>query len=63
MLKQFSNIEAALILPVISRFLITLVELLMAVTAIIIGLKYDYFHDIEKMKQAADSALPREPVG
>ena len=63
MLKQFSNIEGVLILPVHSRFLIPLVALLMAVTAIIIGLKYGYFHDIEKVKPAADSALPRESAG
>lgn len=51
MLRQFSNIEAALMLPVISRLLITAVELLMGAMGIMIGMKYHYFPQWEKYRQ------------
>ncbi len=51
MLKQFATIEAALILPVISRLLITAVELLMGLMGIMIGMKYHYFSQWEKYRQ------------
>ncbi|MFZ3104208.1 MAG: hypothetical protein WA096_05840 [Smithella sp.] len=40
MLRQFSGIEAALILPVATRILLTVVELFMGIVALIIGLRY-----------------------
>lgn len=43
MLKQFSGIEAALILPIVTRLLLTVVELFMVIVALIIGLRYGYF--------------------
>ena len=48
MLKQYSNIQAALILPVVARFLTIIVELLMLIVAIIIGIRYGYFTKIGK---------------
>jgi hypothetical protein len=48
MLKQFSNIEAALILPVVARFLTIIVELVIAIIAIIIGIRYGYFSGLGK---------------
>lgn len=50
MLKQFSNIEAALILPVVARILTIIVELLMMTIAIIIGVKYGYFSKLAKSR-------------
>lgn len=47
MLKQFSGIEAALILPIVTRILLTVVELIMGVVALIIGLRYRYFSGLE----------------
>jgi len=43
MLKQFSVIEAALILPIATRILLTVIELFMGIVALIIGLRYGYF--------------------
>jgi hypothetical protein len=51
MLKQFSNIEVALILPVVARMLTIIVELSMLIIAIIIGMKYGYFHELIKSRQ------------
>lgn len=48
MLKQFSNIETALILPVVARFLTILGELIMLTIAIIIGIRYGYFAGLGK---------------
>lgn len=49
-LRQFSNIEAALILPVVARFLTIIVEFLMVSIAIIIGIKLGYFNDVIKSR-------------
>jgi len=43
MLRQFSGIEAALILPIATRILLTVIELFMGIVALIIGLRYGYF--------------------
>jgi len=51
MLKQFSSIGAALILPVAARLLITVVELFMVGIAIIIGVKYGHFPKLAKNRQ------------
>jgi hypothetical protein len=51
MLKQFSNIEVALILPVVARMLTIIVELLMVIIAIIIGVRYGYFSKLSKSRQ------------
>ena len=48
MLKQFSNIEIALIIPIATRLLIIIVELFMAIIAIITGMKYGYFTKLAK---------------
>ena len=57
MLKQFSNIEAALILPVVARFLTIIVELLMVIVAIIIGMKYGYLNGIGKKNNHREEIL------
>lgn len=64
MLKQYSNIQAALILPVVARFLTIIVELLMVIIAIIIGMKYGYFRGIgiKDMKSGHGSILPGEEL-
>lgn len=41
-LKQFSNIETALILPIAGRLMVVIGEILFAVIAIIIGMRYGY---------------------
>jgi len=46
MLRQFSGIEAALILPIATRILLTVVELFMGIVALIIGLRYGYFSEL-----------------
>ncbi len=51
MLKQFSNIETALILPIAARLLITIVELFMGIVGIIIGIKRGYFPELTKSQQ------------
>lgn len=43
LLKQFSNIQAALILPLVARLLTIGVELFMGLLGLVIGLKYGYF--------------------
>jgi hypothetical protein len=51
MLKQFSNIETALILPIAARLLGLIVELSVGIIAIIIGMKYGYFPELTKSRQ------------
>jgi hypothetical protein len=51
MLKQFSSVEAALIIPLAARMIITIIELFMMITAIIIGMRYGYFSKIVKKEQ------------
>jgi glycosyltransferase 2 family protein len=51
MLKQFSNIEIALIIPIAARLLLSIIELLMGITGIIIGMKYGYFPKSVKNRQ------------
>lgn len=51
MLQQFSNVQAALILPVVARALNIVVELLMGLLGILIGMKYHYFPQWEKHRQ------------
>lgn len=48
MLKQFSNIEAALILPVVARLLTFVAELFMLTIAIAIGFRHGYFSGLGK---------------
>jgi glycosyltransferase 2 family protein len=48
MLKQFSNVETSLILPIAARLLCVIVELFMGVIGIIIGIKYGYFPELTK---------------
>ena len=45
MLKQFSNIQTALILPIAARLGFLVIEVLAVMTAIMIGIKYGYFPD------------------
>ena len=56
MLKQFSTMEIALIIPVAARLLAIIVELFMAIIAIIIGIKYGYFSKLVKTGQKEISA-------
>jgi glycosyltransferase 2 family protein len=51
MLKQFSTVEAALILPIAARLLLTIVELLMGITGLMMGMKYGYFPKPAKSPQ------------
>lgn len=51
MLKQFSNVETALILPIVIRLLYLMVELFMGIIGIIIGMKYGYFPKQVKGRQ------------
>jgi hypothetical protein len=51
MLKQFSNIETALILPIAVRLLSTIVEFFMGIIGIMIGIKYGYFPKLAKRPQ------------
>ena len=48
LLKQFLNIETALILPIVVRLLTIIVELIMLILALMIGLKYGYFYSLMK---------------
>lgn len=43
MLKQFSNLEIALILPIAMRLVYIIIELLFGIIGILVGMKYDYF--------------------
>jgi hypothetical protein len=51
MLKQFSSVETALILPIAARLLTIILELLMGIIGIIIGMKYGYFLKKTKRQQ------------
>lgn len=51
MLKQFTGIETALILPVAARLFYIIIELIMGIIGIIIGWKYNYFPDLTKNRQ------------
>lgn len=51
MLRQFTDIETALILPVAARLLYVADELFMGMIGILIGWKYDYFPDLTKNRQ------------
>jgi len=48
MLKQFSNIETALILPIAVRLMVVIGEILYAIIAVIIGLRYGYLSRSKK---------------
>ena len=43
MLKQFSNIDIALILPIVMRLIYIIIELLLGIIGILIGMKYKFF--------------------
>ena len=43
MLKQFSNIQTALILPIATRLIYVIIELFLGIIGILVGMKYDYF--------------------
>lgn len=51
MLKQFSNVETALILPIAMRLIYIIIELLLGIIGILVGIKYDYFPKEEKNRQ------------
>ncbi len=51
MLKQFSNIETALILPIAGRLMVVIGEILFAVIAIIIGMRYGYLSKADEYRQ------------
>lgn len=55
MLKQFSGIEAALILPIATRILLTIVELFMGIVALIIGLRCGYFTGLANIRETGNS--------
>ena len=43
MLKQFSNVKNALLLPLATRLIYIIIELLLGITGILIGMKYGYY--------------------
>ena len=43
MLKQFSNVKTALILPIATRLIYIIIELLLGLIGILAGMKYGYF--------------------
>jgi hypothetical protein len=51
MLKQFSNVETALILPIAMRLIYIIIELLLGIIGIIAGMKYGYFSKQLKNRQ------------
>jgi len=51
LLKQFSSIEAAVILPILGRLLIITAELLLLMMAVIIGVKFGYFNKINQQNK------------
>jgi len=51
MLKQFSNVKTALFLPLATRLIYIIVELLLGITGILIGMKYGYFPKQMKSRQ------------
>jgi glycosyltransferase 2 family protein len=48
MLKQFSNVKTALILPLATRLIYSVIELLLGIIGIFVGMKYGYFPKQEK---------------
>ncbi len=51
MLKQFSNIETALILPFAMRLMVIIVELFFAIIALITGIRYGYLYKSNENKK------------
>jgi hypothetical protein len=51
MLKQFSNVETALILPIAMRLIYIIIELLLGIIGILVGMKYGYFPKQAKSRQ------------
>ena len=51
MLKQFSNIEIALVLPIVMRLIYVIIDLLLGIIGIIVGMKYGYFPNQAKSRQ------------
>jgi hypothetical protein len=51
MLKQFSNVETALILPIAMRLIYIIIELSLGIIGILVGMKYGYFPEKEKNRQ------------
>jgi len=51
MLKQFSNVETALILPIAMRLIYIIIELLLGIIGILAGMKYGYFPKQVKSRQ------------
>jgi uncharacterized membrane protein YbhN (UPF0104 family) len=49
MLKQFTNVETALILPIVMRLIYIIIDLLLGIIAILVGMKYGYFPNQEKI--------------
>ena len=57
LLKQFSTVQAALILPLVARLLTIAVELAMGLLGAVIGVKYHYFPE---WRTETPEALPDE---
>lgn len=51
MLRQFSNVEIALILPIAMRLIYIIIELLLGIIGILAGMKYGYFPKQTKSRQ------------
>jgi glycosyltransferase 2 family protein len=51
LLKQFSNVGTALILPIALRFACILIDLLLGIIGILVGMRYGYFPREEKSRQ------------
>ncbi len=51
MLKQFANVETALILPIAMRLIYIIIELLLGIIGILVGMKYGYFPKQAKSRQ------------
>lgn len=49
MLKQFTNVETALILPIVMRLIYIIIDLLLGIIAILVGMKYGYFPNQAKI--------------
>ena len=54
MLKQFSNVETALILPIAMRLIYIIIELLLGIIGILVGIKYGYFPKQAKSRKSND---------
>ena len=51
MLKQFLNVETALILPIVMRLIYIIIELLLGIIGILAGMKYGYYPKQAQIRQ------------